>query len=212
MKPANAKRIYHFKSFFNDMGFLAPRLFAVIDAYRSARIPWSFAEKIMLATTAVNDCVHCARVHTRLAKASGVSEQEVIELLHSDIERTVDAYEYRALCFAQHYAETDRRPEPESIKALVDYYGEKKANDIMLYIRLIFVGNLTGNTFDAFRTRLRGRRHPDSSLSFELFLLLVAVPIIALIGAPLVLVMATLSRLVPALSNLTPQRHLQWDQ
>ncbi len=210
MKPANAKRIYRFSTFFNDIGFLAPRLFAVIDAYRSARIPWPFAEKIMLATTAVNECVHCARVHTRLAQASGVPEKEVIELLNSDIERNVDPYEYRALCFAQLYAETDRRPDAESVKALIDYYGEKKANDIMLYIRLIFVGNLTGNTFDAFRSRLRGKRHPDSSFAFELFLFLVAVPVIALVGAPMVLVMATLSRIVPALSGLSPQQHLRW--
>lgn len=207
MKPIFTKRIYNPMQFFSDIGFAGVRLFAVIDAYRSARIPWAFAEKIMLATTAVNDCVYCARLHTRLAQVNDVSDAEISGLLSSDIGRYVDGYEYRALCFAQHYAETDRQPDAEEVTQLVDYYGPEKANDIMLYIRLIYIGNLMGNTFDALRSRVRGQPHPDSRLWFELLLFLVFFPGMLLAGVPIVLGEVLLSGVVPSLRRVAPSSH-----
>lgn len=208
MKSAINKRVYSFKLFLQDISYIGLRVFSVIDAYKSARIPWPFAEKIMLATTAVNDCTYCARLHTQLASINGVSNEEISQLLSSEIHKPVDDYEYRALCFAQHYAETNRKPDPKELNHLLEFYGAKKSNDIMLYIRIIYIGNLMGNTFDALLSRLKGKAHPQSNLLFELFLFLVAFPAILLIAAPAVLMLILLSLVLPPIRLLAPKSNL----
>jgi len=142
------KRIYRPKLFFGDLGFLGRNFFKIISAYRSGLIPWSMAEKIMLSATAVNECTHCTRFHTTLAVLSGVDHEEVNELLSMDIDRPSE------------------------------FYGEDKTRDIMLYIRIIMLGNLGGNTFDAFFSRLKGRPANNSGFVFELFVMLFALPMI----------------------------------
>lgn len=198
MKPVWTKRIYHFRTFVSDIVFMSVRVFGLIDTVRSRRISRPFSEKIMLATTAVNDCVYCARLHSQLALHNGVSAAEITQLLATDLQRPVDDYEYKALCFAQHYAETDRHPSPEDVAALVAFYGAPKANDIMLYIRLIYIGNLIGNTFDALRSRMRGKPHPDSHWATELFLFGCAVPLISVLAVPGLLLATGLTALIPA--------------
>ena len=204
MKPIWTKRIYKAGLFFQDISFMALRVFALVDTVRSRRISSQFAEKIMLATTAVNECVYCARMHTQTALNNGVAADEITELLSSDLNRAVDSYEYKALCFAQHYAETDRNPLPAEVDSLVQFYGKEKANDIMMYIRTIYIGNLTGNTFDALRSRLKGKPHPDGNLFFELFLFLVMVPLLAILAVPGLALVALVSRLIPATRSLGP--------
>ena len=50
---------------------------ALIRAKRADRVSEQFAEKIMLAVTAVNECQYCTRFHTDLARDVGV-DSEVI--------------------------------------------------------------------------------------------------------------------------------------
>lgn len=204
MKPIWTKRVYSARLFFQDILFMTLRIFALIDTVRSRRIARPFAEKIMLATTAVNECAYCARLHSQLALHNGVAAEEITQLLAADLDRAVDDYEYRALCFAQHYAETDRHPGAEDVQALVDFYGQNKANDIMMYIRLIYIGNLIGNTFDALRSRLRGKPHPDSHLAFELLLFGLIVPLISVLALPALALVTLVHLLVPASRALAP--------
>lgn len=49
------------------------------------------------------------------------------------------------------------------IEKLIETYGSEKAWDIMAYIRMITMGNLAGNTFDTFFSRLRGAPALDST-------------------------------------------------
>ena len=78
-------------------------------------------------------------------------------------------FELNALIFAQHYAETNRKPDKEMLGGLFEFYGEQTANHIVLTLRMIFVGNLYGNTLDAFVSRLNGKPAENSSLLFELW-------------------------------------------
>ena len=84
--------------------------------------------------------------------------------------------EVPALLYAQHYAETDRNPDPEMVEKLTAYYGEEKAQQIQLVIRMITFGNLSGNTFDAFLSRLKGVKAQNSSALFEFFFFLFSAP------------------------------------
>ncbi|HAR49374.1 hypothetical protein ER57_08915 [Smithella sp. SCADC] len=56
------------------------------------------------------------------------------------------------------------------------------ANDIMLYIRIIMLGNLSGNTFDAFVARLSGKSVFHSRLFDEIIVAIVAAPFLAIVN------------------------------
>ncbi|MCP4130731.1 MAG: carboxymuconolactone decarboxylase family protein [bacterium] len=174
------KRIFTFKLFLKDYGYFVKKIPAMISMMRAKRVSRAFSEKIMLATTSVNECVLCARFHSEMALSSGIGQEEVTALLNMDLgeSKKADDEEVAALLYAQHYAETGRNPKEEATKRLYDYYGEKKANDIMLIIRMINMFNLTGNTFAAFTSRLRGNKAPNSSLLFELFFVFMTAPVI----------------------------------
>ena len=139
-------------------------------AARSKRIDHSFAEKIMLAVTQVNGCRYCDYGHTKSALQAGVPPEEIKKISTGELGDFPED-EAIALYFGQHYAETGGKPEPDAFKRLIEYYGEQKANDIMAYIRMITFGNLMGNTFDAFLSRLRGNPASGSSTLSELAIL-----------------------------------------
>ena len=54
----------------------------------------------------------------------------------------------------------------------LDYYGEKTAKHIFVFMRMIYFGNLLGNTWDAVISRFRGNPAENSNLIFELFFFL----------------------------------------
>ncbi|PKN39308.1 MAG: hypothetical protein CVU62_03695 [Deltaproteobacteria bacterium HGW-Deltaproteobacteria-2] len=176
------KRVYRVNQFLLDINFFAYSLPWIIGAYRSKRVPWPMAEKIMLAVTAVNGCQHCARFHGALAQMSGVEAGEVTQLLQMEIGTQVSAYERPALQFAQEYAQTERNPSSENLLELKRFYGDVIANDIMLYIRIIMLGNLSGNTFDAFVARLSGNTVSHSRLFDEIIVATVAAPFLAMVN------------------------------
>lgn len=173
------KMIFTQELLLSDIMYLTQKLPAIISMLRSKRISRPFAEKIMLATTAVNQCLLCARFHSEMAYQSGVDRSEVLSLLNMDLEGRVSSdYEFTALLYAQHYAETRRKPEPNMTQRLYNDYGREKADDIILIIRLIIFANLSGNTFSALASRIMGVRAPGSSLLFELFFAAVSAPLI----------------------------------
>lgn len=148
------KRIYAWRTFLRDVLSVTWHLPDLIDAARSRRVSRAFAEKIMLAVTRVNDCRYCCYFHSHRALRSGVSEDELRRLLEWDL-GTFPEKEVVALAFAQHYAESGGRPDVEALRRLDAYYGPRVSRDILSYIRVITIGNLTGNTLDAILRRLR---------------------------------------------------------
>ena len=68
-----------------------------------------------------------------------------------------DPHSPPALLFAQHDAETDRRPEPEMWRRLVDAYGARTADYVLMVIRIFFFANLLGNILDAVLVLCRGQ-------------------------------------------------------
>ena len=183
-----SKRMYTFRQLKQDRVFLFSNSKRLKHLKSETRVSRAFGEKIMLAVTAVNDCVHCARFHTSLALLNGVERDEVRALLAQEINQDVDDYEAVALNFAQHYAESERHPDPEILREFYETYGKETADDIMLYIRLIFLGNLSGNTFDGFISRLRGKPAENSSLLFELYFVTVCCLFVVPIFSPVFLV------------------------
>lgn len=175
------------KRFYTPGGVVRDLWDAVVHAHEiraatgSDRVDDAFAKRILLTVTGVNGCRYCSYAHARTALQAGVGADEVEWLLDGKLEH-VPPEEAPALFFAQHYAEQDGQVDPEMRQKLVDRYREEGARDILSYIRMITIGNLSGNTLDALLSRLKGRPAPGSSFGSELLallLLFVLFPLVA---------------------------------
>ena len=174
-----SRRIYTFSYLMKDIGFLLKNIPFIIKASRKKLVNKQLTEKIMLVVTAVNGCVYCEWFHAKMAKRSGISNAEIHDLLNSQFNVTSKEAEIPALLYAQHYAETNRNPEKQMYNEFVEYYGINKARAIELNIRAIWFGNLSGNTFDAFRSRQKGQKAKNSNAIFEFFFFLFSYPVLA---------------------------------
>jgi AhpD family alkylhydroperoxidase len=136
------------------------------ETAKAERISKQFAENIMLACTAVNDCIYCAWAHTKVALETGSTIQEIEQILALQFDKVLED-QVIALSFAQHFAESQGKPTKKALQKLGSYYGPQKSNDIINYLNMITMGNLLGNTIDAFESRLRGKPSKEGSLIFE---------------------------------------------
>lgn len=147
------KRTYAPRSFFRDLKEILSGLRSFRDTVRSGRVSRAFAEKIMLAVTQVNGCRYCAYGHTRWALREGVAPEEIESIMAAELGGFPEE-EAIALAFAQHWAETEGQPHPEAERRFREFYGPVVSGDILNCIRMINMGNLVGNTFDAMLYRL----------------------------------------------------------
>ncbi|MGD9677037.1 MAG: carboxymuconolactone decarboxylase family protein [Vulcanibacillus sp.] len=106
-----------------------------------------FRERLMLAVTGVNDCSYCTYIHSKLALKSGVNKNELCLLLEGKFDNCPED-QIPAILYAQHWADSNANPSEEAKQKLVEAYGEKKSANIEMYLRMIRLGNLSGNTFD----------------------------------------------------------------
>ena len=184
MTQKHMKRLYDVKSFTRFLNDALTHL----DDMRSASkngVDRQFGERIMLAVTEVNGCRYCNYFHARQALEAGVSSSEVDQLLSGEIAAAPEEQQV-AMLFAQHYAESAGYPDPEALEKLQDTYGSETARGIIAYIRMIMIGNVYGNAFDALRHRLIGKPAAGSTLGQELGVLLsvvVTMPWIMIRGA-----------------------------
>lgn len=117
----------------------------------------SFRERLMLTVTQVNGCRYCAQAHARMALEGGLSQEEIEDLL-SGVTDACPADEMKALLYAQHWAESGGAPSEAARATLLECYGAERTEAIEMILRMIQVGNLSGNTFDYFLYRLSGGR------------------------------------------------------
>ncbi len=177
MKNQFDRKIFTAGLWVEDTLFLLHKLPAIAGVLRDKDISRAFMEKIMLVVTAVNGCTYCAWFHAKTALLSGLSQEELKNTLDLQFQTDASDFESLALLYAQHFAETNRQPDPHMTRRLVAYYGEKTAAHIILIIRMMFYGNLIGNTFDAFVSRLEGKRAPNSNVFFEAAFFILLAPV-----------------------------------
>ena len=151
------KRFYTPRSLFRDLAELLARRSEIRETARSDRVSRAFAEKIMMAVTAVNRCRYCARYHTRLALQEGIPQDEIARILSLELD-DFPPEEAVALAFAQHWAETEGHPDPEAERRFRETYDPQVSADILNWIQLITMGNLLGNSWDALLWRAGLRR------------------------------------------------------
>ena len=157
---------------------------------RSQTVDPRLIERLMLATTEVNGCDVCSYAHTRMALKEGFSQEEISSFLTGS-KGFVKADEATAILYAQHVADSMGSPDPETTQRLVAVYGNEPARIMQAGIDVIMMGNASGIPLSAFLRRLKSQPYENSSLSYELSMLLVQ-PVFMIAALPHALVKAIL--------------------
>ena len=157
--PRTPKRTLTRDNFFKTVANFARSSPILVRAAVRPRVSSALREKIFLAVTVINDCRYCRWGHSHWAMAHGVPMEEVNRILRHQTEslEAKNPAEAVAILFAQHYAEQLDQCDPESIENLRRYYRDAEVAEILAYVRLITLMNLTGNTVDAFLTGTHGK-------------------------------------------------------
>lgn len=152
-------------------------------------------KRLQLAVTEVNGCPACSYAHTKMALRQGMSGEEISSFLSGE-DHFIKPEEAKAIMFAQHFADARGYPKKYAYDALVKAYGTKEARIMLSSIQIMIAGNMYGIPYSAFQARLKGNPYKDSSLFFELGML-----ITGLILLPMACVHGVLRALV-GLSNI----------
>ncbi len=187
-KPPAFRHRFHAAELFSAAIKLYPALFRLMQDGKARSLSGSFRERIMLAVTEVNGCALCSYAHARMALEEGIPEEEINALLSASSEH-VPLEERKAVFYAQHYADTLGKPDSAAYQTILDEYGPQKTRVIIASIRTIMYGNVCGLPASAFLSRLRGKPYSNSSLFYELGMILAILP-------------ATLLAFFPAAINL----------
>jgi len=123
------------------------------EAMRSEVISPAFRERLMLAVTAVNDCRYCSYAHSKEALKHGVSQPELEQILSGEF-KGCPRREIPAILYAQVWAESDGQPPAESLDELKKHYSPQEVEYVHLYLRMIRMGNLAGNSWDYMLSRI----------------------------------------------------------
>lgn len=176
------KRVFTPASLIASAGAIAKDLPRLPKLLAGETISPSFREKLFLAVTSVNRCRYCTWMHTDIAAANGVDDAQIAALL-GDLTKGDFGREKEALLYAIHFAESERQPNKEQTTKLIDYYGEETATQIVQYLNLIWFANLSGNTFDAFLSRVGGEGVSGGNAAFETAFAAMSAPVLLAIRA-----------------------------
>jgi AhpD family alkylhydroperoxidase len=142
-----------FSQFLKETAGLLKSWRQIRKVMRSKVISPAFRERLMLAVTAVYECRYCSYAHSKEALKHGVEQFEMEQILSGEFEKCPRS-EIPAILYAQHWAESDGHPQAESLDKLKEYYAPQEIEYIHLYLRMIRLGNLTGNSWDYIISRL----------------------------------------------------------
>lgn len=132
----------------SDLSAILSNRTHVKQALRGDLVSPVFRERLMLVVTQINDCRYCSRFHAVQAFNVGVTKKDINMLQVGIIPDGTPQSEITALQFARHWAERNAKPDPAEQTRLEEAYGQETANAIHILLRMIRIGNLTGNTWD----------------------------------------------------------------
>ncbi len=142
----------------------------MIGNNRKKLVDTNFVERLQLAVTEVNGCAACSYAHTYMALKKGMSNEEITSFLRGD-GIFLKKEEAKAIVFAQHFADSRGFPKKDAFESIIDEYGKEKAEIILSACRIMIAGNIYGIPFSAFHSRLKGKPYKESTLVYELGML-----------------------------------------
>ena len=147
MKPFNRRYYQSLSEIFKDTKVIFKKRSKIKQVMRDGPISDSFRERIMLTVTEVNGCRYCQYAHAKMALNAGMSSSE-IDALANGVFHHCPPEEVPALLYAQHWAEANGKPDPQTREEIVKIYGQKTTEAMEIAMRMIRMGNLMGNTWD----------------------------------------------------------------
>ncbi len=184
------KRRFNLWELYNSFVFAPRAVSKLVKNSKSKLLDKCFVERLQLAVTEVNGCAACSYKHTQIALQQGMSNEEINSFL-SGADNFVKPEEAKAIMFAQHFADFRGKPKKNIYNSIVNEYGKKKAEIILASVQIILAGNIYGIPLSAFLSRLQGKRYKNSSLMYELSML-----IIGGLSLPIAIIHAYLRRLI----------------
>lgn len=184
------KRKFSLWEMYRSFVFLPGAMSKMIGNNKSKLVDEDFIRRLQLAVTEVNGCPACSYQHTKMALRQGMSNEEISSFL-SGGDDFIRPEEAKGILFAQHFAESRGYPKDYTYDAIVEEYGEKKAQIIFSAVQVMIAGNMYGIPYSAFQSRLKGKPFRDSTLFYELGMLITGVLLL-----PIALVHGMLRRLV----------------
>ena len=168
------KRKFSLRELYRSFVFIPGAASKLIGNSKSKLVDKHFVERLQLAVTEVNGCPACSYQHTQMALEQGMSNEEIISFLSggSDFTKPEEA---KAIMFAQHFADSRGFPKKNTYDSIVEEYGKKEARVILSAVQTMIAGNMYGIPFSAFLSRLHGKPYKNSSLFYELGMLIVGV-------------------------------------
>ncbi len=128
-----------FGGLLEDILFLARNVRSLIKIVRGELAPNAFRERLMLAVVSVYGCRYCSWLHTGAALSSGISEEEIVGLLTGSVDSCPED-EAVAVLYAQHWADSDAKPDYEAVIRLEQTYGTEKARVINTILHMNRIG------------------------------------------------------------------------
>ncbi|HSH52532.1 MAG TPA: carboxymuconolactone decarboxylase family protein [Bacteroidales bacterium] len=165
------KRKFSLWELYRSFVFTPRAMSKLIGNRKSKLVDNHFVERLQLAVTEVNGCAACSYQHTQMALQQGMSNEEIISFLSggSDFTKPEEA---KAIMFAQHFADSRGFPKKNTYNSIIKEYGKKEARIILSACQVMIAGNMYGIPFSAFLSRLHGKPYKNSTLFYELGMLI----------------------------------------
>jgi AhpD family alkylhydroperoxidase len=170
--------------FYQAFIYLPTAITILIKNNKKKILTQQFIERLQLAVTEVNGCPACSYQHTKMALKLGMSNEEISSFLNGSNDYVIP-HESKAILFAQHFADTKGNPKKYTYLAIVKEYGEEKAEIINAATQVMLMGNIYGIPLSAFISRIKKSKYTDSSIFYELSMLLgglIIIPVAILHG------------------------------
>lgn len=168
------KRRFSLWEMYSALVFVPKAVLKMKKNKKSKLVSNHFVERLQLAVTEVNGCPACSYQHTKMALRQGMSNEEISSFL-SGGDNFIKPEEAKAIMFAQHFAESKGYPKKYAYDSIVEEYGEKEADIILSAVQIMIAGNMYGIPYSAFQSRQKGKPFKDSTLFYELGMLITGI-------------------------------------
>ncbi|MEZ7500491.1 carboxymuconolactone decarboxylase family protein [Flavobacterium sp. Arc3] len=150
----------------------APRAMLTLNKNNKTKlVDKNFIKRLQLAVTEVSGCAICSYGHAKMALRQGMGNEEINSFL-SGGDGFIKIEEAKAIMFAQYFAEAKGYPKKYAYDSIVEEYGKEKAQIILSAAQMMLAGNMYGIPLSALQSRFKGKPYKDSSLFYELKMLI----------------------------------------
>lgn len=166
------KRKFSLYEMYRSFVFIPRAIIKLIGNSKNQLVDDEFIRRLQLAVTEVNGCPACSYAHTKMALKQGMSSEEISSFLSGE-DNFIKPEEAKAILFAQHFADSRGYPKQYAYDAIATKYGDQSARIILSAVQMMIAGNMYGIPLSALQSRLKGIPFKDSSLLYELGMLIV---------------------------------------